>query len=112
MTMRILVDGVEREMTALEEEAFLTQRAADLVPDVPDMVTMRQARLALLESGLLASVNDLIAGLEGDAGEAARIEWQFAREVARAQPLVLTLAPQLGLTDGQLDALFIRAAQL
>jgi hypothetical protein len=80
--------------------------------EVPNAVTMRQARLALLQAGMLTAVNDAVAAMPGDAGAAARIEWEYSQEVQRDKALVLSLAPALGLTDAQLDALFITAAAL
>lgn len=79
---------------------------------VPVSVTMRQARLALLQAGKLPTVNAAIASMSGIQGEAARIEWEFSNEVKRAQPLVAALAPVLGMTSDQLDQLFITAAGL
>lgn len=78
----------------------------------PAIVTMRQARLALLGSGLLASVEDAINALPEPQKSAARIEWDYSSEVHRNKPFVATLAAALGLTDAQLDGLFIQAAQL
>ncbi len=80
--------------------------------EVPKIVTMCQARLALLRSGTLTAVNKAVAGIPGDAGEAARIEWEYSQEVARDSSLVLSLAKALELDDDQLDALFITAASL
>ena len=81
-------------------------------PIVPQVVTMRQARLALLQEGKLATVNAAIAGMVGTQGDAARIEWEFSSEVKRSQPLVMALAPALSMTSGDLDSLFILAAGL
>ena len=71
-------------------------------PVIPSVITMRQARLALLQAGKLSEVNAAIS----QAGEAAQIEWEFATEVHRAWPLVAALQSGLGLTDDDLDALF------
>lgn len=79
---------------------------------IPQSVTMRQARLALSRSGLLANVNSAIAGMTGTAGDEARIVWEFSSEVQRNQSLVLALGPILGMTPTQLDGLFILAATL
>lgn len=79
---------------------------------IPNSVTMRQARLALLGSGLLNTVNSAIAAIPGVEGDAARIEWEFAQEVRRDSPLVQSLVPTLGMTNAQLDALFTQAATL
>ncbi|MBX9612432.1 MAG: hypothetical protein K2X51_12495 [Burkholderiales bacterium] len=81
-------------------------------PEVPQSVSMRQARLALLGAGLLAPVNEAIAGMPGAQGEAARIEWEFAADVRRDSPLVQALVPVLELDDASLDALFMAAAAL
>lgn len=79
---------------------------------VPRAVTMRQARLALLQAGKLDAVNAAIASMSGTKGAAARIEWEFSNEVQRTQPLIAALAPVLGMTPAQLDQLFITAAGL
>lgn len=79
---------------------------------VPQAVTMRQARLALLQAGLLATVNTAIAAMPGAAGEAARIEWEYAQEVRRDAPLIAGMQAALALTATQIDELFIAAARL
>jgi hypothetical protein len=79
---------------------------------VPESVTMRQARLALLSAGLLGQVEAIIAAMPGTEGDAARIEWEYAATVERGNPLFAALAPALGLTDADIDQLFIAAARL
>lgn len=81
-------------------------------PKVPTSVTMRQARLALLGAGLLASVDAAIASLPSPQKEAAQIEWDYSSSVERNRPFVLTLGAAFGLSSAQLDALFIAAAAL
>lgn len=76
----------------------------------PPVVTMRQARLALLGSGMADQVNQAIASIPGDAGAAARIEWEYAQEIRRDSPLLLALSAQLQMTDAQIDALFVSAS--
>lgn len=78
---------------------------AKVVP-VPQMVTMRQARLALHESGLLDTVVNAIAD---SSDEVLKIEWEYARDVSRNWERLIVLATSLGLTDEQLDNLFILA---
>ena len=77
-------------------------------PAIPSVITMRQARLALLMADRLSEVNAAVS----QAGEAAQIEWEFATEVHRNWPLVAALQSGLGLTDGDLDALFTLGATL
>lgn len=80
--------------------------------NVPQQVTARQARLALLNAGLLEAVQAAVDGLPGAEGAAARIEWEYAQTVDRASPLVAALAAALQLDDEQLDALFTAASRL
>ena len=75
---------------------------------IPSIVTMRQARLALLQSGLLSQVNAAVAA----ADEATQITWDYSSEVHRNHPFVATLAAALNLSDAQLDGLFTLAASL
>lgn len=96
-------------------EPMIAEVEAAIIPYVPPPATvpyrvdMKQARLALLDAGLLPAVIDAINGLTGTAGDAARIEWEFSAYVHRDQYLVTQIAGQLGLTDAQLDDLFVAA---
>lgn len=79
-------------------------------PSAPQSVSMRQARLAMLGAGILDDVETAIAAMEGDEGRAARIDWEYALDVRREWPLINALGSQLGLTEQQIDDLFIAAA--
>lgn len=79
---------------------------------VPQQVTMRQARLALLAAGLLSQVDAAIDALPSPNKDAARIEWDYSATVERTWPLVAMLGAALGLDDTALDDLFITAAVL
>ena len=81
-------------------------------PSVPHSVTIRQAKLQMSRAGILSAVDAAIAGMEGQAGEEARIEWQYATELRREHPLVEALGPTLGLSDEAIDALFVEAAKI
>lgn len=75
---------------------------------IPTVVPMRQARLALLQNNLLATVNAAIAA----GSEADQITWEYATEVDRNSPLVANMAAALNLTEQDLDNLFTLAATL
>jgi hypothetical protein len=79
---------------------------------VPKAVTMRQARLALLGAGLLGQVEDALNSMPEPHKSAAKITWEFSGEVQRYNGLVSQLGPALGLTEEQLDQLFIQASKL
>lgn len=82
------------------------------VNPVPQVVSMRQARLALLGAGLLSTVEAEIAALDEPYKSTFQIEWDYATEVDRQWPTLLALQPALGLTDEQIDQLFVAASQL
>ena len=75
---------------------------------VPQQVTMRQARLALLSAGLLDDVEMVVAA----AGREAQLEWEYAAVVDRSNPAVAAVQQQKSLTDAQIDDLFREAAKL
>lgn len=81
-------------------------------PTVPKVVTMRQARLALLGAGLLPGVTAAINVMESPMKEAAQIEWEYSQTVERNRGFVLLLGAALGLTSLQLDNLFVAAGAL
>ncbi len=81
-------------------------------PAVPESVTMRQCRIALLDAGLLDAVQSSIATMPGTEGERARIDWEYALEVRRDWPLIAYMAGDLGLTDEQVDGLFVAASAI
>ena len=76
------------------------------------VVTMRQARLALLQQNKLADVTAVIAALPDGEREAAEIQWEYGNDVERLSPLVVALMPALGLTDESMDDLFALAETL
>lgn len=79
---------------------------------IPASVSMRQARLALLGAGVLSQVDAAINAMPEPQKTAAKITWEYSAEVQRHNGLVSQMAPALGLTEAQIDALFIAAAQL
>lgn len=79
---------------------------------VPAAVTMRQARLALLSADKLAGVQTVINSLPEPQKTKAQIEWDYSQEVQRANGFVAVIGPALGLTEDQIDDLFILAATL
>jgi hypothetical protein len=77
------------------------------------VVTMRQARLALLSAGLLGQVDGAINAIEDPVErQQAQITWEFSTEVERMDPLVTRLGTIFGLTDTQIDDLFFLARTL
>lgn len=85
---------------------------AEFKATVPIKVTMRQARKALLLAGKLDAVNAAINALPSPARELAKVEWEYSQEVQRGWPLVAQLTTVLGMTELEMDELFIHGATL
>lgn len=81
-------------------------------PPVPSVVSMRQAQLALLQAGLLHSIQPIIDSMSEPGKSIASIEWNKSSEVHRYEGFALTMASLLNLTEDQLDDLFILAGTL
>jgi len=110
---RIAVDLVDEQWTQLWAVRDMTSEEVEAArPPVPQEVTMRQARLALLAIGKLDQVPPAIESLEGADRDVARIEWEFSSTVVRTRALVVMLGQALGLDDEALDQMFITAAGL
>ena len=73
---------------------------------VPSCVTMRQARHALLDAGLLPLVEQSLT----DGKDL--IDWEYAAEVYRNSGLVSRLSEALGLSELEVDKLFIEASKV
>lgn len=76
------------------------------------VVTMRQARLALLAVGKLQAVDDAINQLPDPPRSAARVTWDYSQTVERHNGFVLQIGPLIGMSEAEMDALFVVAAQM
>lgn len=104
-----IADGPAFGWLQITEQELDDIRASRVAPAAkPSSITMRQARLALLDAGLLDAVN---AGMSA-MPTAVQIEWEFASTVDRTSPQVATLAAALSLDDAALDGLFEAGAAL
>lgn len=61
-------------------------------------------RLTLHRAGLLATVQAI-----ADSDPEASIVWEYATVIVRDSPFIAALSTASGLTDAQIDALFIEA---
>ena len=119
-TSQVSNDDIRRQYTDLYNKwlsegniplpEFTDEELLQQIEDAkPKVVTMRQARLALLQSGLLQTVQDAIAN---STDEAMKIEWEYATEVKRDWASLVTLTAVLGMTSLELDDLFQLASTL
>lgn len=96
-------DGISRSsmLVSALPEGIEVLPADPVVAPIPSVVSMRQARLALYETGKLDDVELLV-----QENPVAKIEWEYATVVERTHPLV----KMLNMTEEELDSLFLLAA--
>lgn len=107
---------VDLQTGKITQRGMTPEEIAQLPPEqsiaIPQVVTMRQARLALLAAGKLSQVDAVIESLPEPHKSAARIEWDYSSEVQRDRPFVQQIGAALGFNDEQLDQLFVEASKL
>jgi len=101
------------DLDNVDYQAYLTWLSDGNTPEDADalplaFITMRQARLALFNAGLLDDVQSIIDQL----GEPIRIWWDYSLEVGRDHTYVLQVMALLGKSSSEIDALFEQAREL
>lgn len=76
---------------------------------VPQTITPRQIRMQLTNSGLRQQVEDMVANSNDYA---LKDWWEYSLDYKRDNPILIGMATQLGLTEEQLDNMFIEASKL
>lgn len=106
----VLPDGTAGWIELTQEEK--DQRVLDAQKAIErrkvKVVSMFQARAALIQAGLFDTVDQMLQQ-EGGVNLQA---WEYATEVRRDSELVQSMAAALNLTDEQVDALFAAAKQI
>ena len=74
---------------------------------VPFSITQRQARLIMLERGILDTVENTLKTVPEKY-----IEWSYASSIERTSPLIIEMADNLGLSAEVVDGMFISASKL
>jgi hypothetical protein len=80
---------------------------------VPQTVTPRQIRIALVMSGIsLSTIEAMIDSLPEPDRSITKITWEYSVEFQRNNPLLNAIAPIFGFTQQQIDELFQLASTL
>lgn len=79
---------------------------------VPAVISRAQGKMALIGAGLWPQVESFVAGLEPTARAMAEVALNDTTEWRRDSPFLAQCAQGLGLSDLQLDDLFVQAAGL
>lgn len=111
-------DAAEMGASLDEHEQMLSDWVEAYVPpppapgSVPQVVTRRQARRALAIFGVLDLIQPSIDAIPDETARTlAQIDWDDATEFKRGDETLQMLAGALGLSDSQLDDLFILAGE-
>lgn len=99
-------DGVKEIPQATVDLAIIEKVKLEKKMSVPNSITMRQAKLHLLELGLLDEVESIIS-----SNRSWQIEWSGST-VERVSLLIEVLKNILLLTDDTVDDMFIAASKL
>jgi len=83
-----------------------------VAPVVPAQVTRAQALVVLSQAGLVPAIEAAIDAKGEPAKTVASIAWKESLHFVRNGATVTMLAADLGLTDAQVDDLFIQAGQV
>lgn len=108
--IHVMENGVLRNATA-EEIAEIEMRQGGKSA-MQDSVPMLNLHLVLIDDGHLETVQQMIAGMEGDDGLRARAMWEKAQTARRDNWLVQAMWPHLYENEAAFDAAWGRAAAL
>lgn len=98
----------EADWDALEA----SQNQQPIAPTVPQSLSRAQARAALILAGLIDQVQPAIDTIADPLQRAlVQNDWDNRSTFDRDNPTLLSLSSALGLTDAQLDGLFIEGAK-
>ena len=109
--------------TIVADQAFIDAHFpdAELLPEpvpvqasgAPQSVSRAQGKLALIQAGLWPAANAFVEGITDPAQKAyAEVALNDTQEWRRDSPFLASAAAALGLSEAQLDTLFITAGGL
>lgn len=97
----------------IDLDARKIYRNWNIVQTVPDEIPLWAFRSVLTLTGISQdAVGGLISSLPEPQKTVATIQWEYGNYIVRNHPLIATLGAALGLTNEQIDNVFISAAQL
>lgn len=107
---------VSREFFVEEEDGIVYEEVETepFPPEVPEKITRRQFKMALVLKGIsLEAVETALNNIEDPLKrQLSLIEWEDALTFERDHILIGSLAPHFGLTEDDLDDLFIQGGNI
>lgn len=103
--------AIDSAADLLDGESYSEEQPPVMVTKtVPQQVTRFQALATLHNAGMLDQVEAMMA--QPGTDKLTVLAWQNALDFKRTSSMVLDMAQALGLTDKQVDDLFIAASQI
>lgn len=100
-------------LTLITEDEANALIQAKRASDVPQVLTRKQARQALILVGLFKNVKQAIDSIPDETQRLlVQVEWDDSDTYQRDNPTLMMLASALGLSSEALDQLFIKGATL
>lgn len=103
-------EAISINANCYENGKFIVKDFRTIEPEtvviIPNSVTKLQAKLQLLEIGLLDEVETFI-----EQDRKAKLYWTDSQNFLRTDEILLSMATALGLNDAQLDDLFLEASK-
>lgn len=109
----VYADWLSYRANAARDGVELLPPAPPPKPPVPPFVAMWQARAIMIEDDILDDVNAYLAAIPDEKERrVAQAKFEYSNTVRRDDPLAKFVIPQLGKSEAEIDAMFIRAAAL
>lgn len=106
-TNRATVEGERPELISAGW-TLLGSETVDV--NVPPTLTARQLRLTLIANGLYDTVDAVMEARE--KSDPARVEWEYATEFDIDSDLLVATAAALGITQSEIEQMYIDGAKL
>lgn len=103
----------ERELTAEEIAQMEAMQAEMEQVIVPEKISARQLRSALILKGIqLSTIDAVIDSLPDPQRSLAKVDWEYSTNFYRQNSMINQLAGAMQLTSEQVDDIFILGASL
>lgn len=100
--------GEYHERDATPEEMKELQQIGK-AKNIPQIITARQLRLMLISKGIsLQRIASIIEALPPEQRDIAKVSWEYAHTFERNNPMLLQVAEAIGITEEELNDIFIQ----
>ena len=105
-------DGTTTTITTTAQEQYETARAQEMYARLPKTATPVRLRLALLDMGLLDSVQAYFDSLDDTVKNKIAIIWEYSTEIHKGHPMIQNMAQGMEMSEEALDEIFVKANEI